>query len=54
VAVRGPADPIEIVREVAGGAGAALTSSKRSRVTVEDAFVSMVRQDLAKAEQQAA
>jgi ABC-2 type transport system ATP-binding protein len=45
VAVRGPADPLAVVREVTGVAGATLGAARSSRVTVEDAFVSMVRRD---------
>ncbi|MBI2393871.1 MAG: ABC transporter ATP-binding protein [Deltaproteobacteria bacterium] len=43
VAVRGGADPERIVREVLEGGGVAVDSLRRSRVTVEDAFVAMVR-----------
>ncbi len=54
VAVRGPADPLAIVAEVASGVGAALSSARPARVTVEDAFVSMVRRDEAQASKDAA
>jgi ABC-2 type transport system ATP-binding protein len=47
VAVRAPADPLAVVREVSESAQARLGASRPSRVTVEDAFVSMVRRDQA-------
>jgi ABC-2 type transport system ATP-binding protein len=45
VAVRGGADADAIVRETARDAGAHVSAVRPSRVTVEDAFVSMVRRD---------
>jgi ABC-2 type transport system ATP-binding protein len=47
VAVRGPSDPLALVREVSQSAGAVLGAARPTRVTVEDAFVSMVRRDQA-------
>ncbi|MFO0649158.1 MAG: ABC transporter ATP-binding protein [Polyangiales bacterium] len=44
VAVRG-ADPTEVARQVLGAAGLAIERCERARATVEDAFVSMVRED---------
>jgi len=45
VAVHAPADPVALVREVSASAGAQVNAARPSRVTVEDAFVSMVRRD---------
>jgi ABC-2 type transport system ATP-binding protein len=45
VAVREGADAIELVREQAARMGSRVTAARPSRVTVEDAFVSMVRQE---------
>ncbi len=55
VAVRDDVDAIELVKELAERAGSRVTAARPSRVTVEDAFVSMVRQDeLPEAKKQAA
>jgi ABC-2 type transport system ATP-binding protein len=43
VATRDGADPEALVREVLGAAGLAIDSVRAARVTVEDAFVSIVR-----------
>jgi ABC-2 type transport system ATP-binding protein len=43
VATRGGGDPQEIVRDALGARGVALIDAREMRVTVEDAFVSMVR-----------
>ncbi len=45
VATRGGRDPEQVVRELLGGANIAIESARRARVTVEDAFISMVRTD---------
>ncbi len=45
VAVRDLADPLPLVAEVARSAGVELLAARPSRVSVEDAFVSMVRHD---------
>ena len=45
VAVRAGVDAIELVKEQAARIGSQVTAARPSRVTVEDAFVSMVRQD---------
>jgi hypothetical protein len=43
VATRGGGDPQAIVRDALGARGVALLDAREMRVTVEDAFVSMVR-----------
>ena len=43
VATRGGADAVEVVRDVLGAAGIEAPPARRVRVTVEDAFVAMVR-----------
>ncbi|MBK7583929.1 MAG: ABC transporter ATP-binding protein [Myxococcales bacterium] len=43
VATRNDADPVALAEQVLGAAGLSLTRSRAARVTVEDAFVSMVR-----------
>ena len=43
VATRAGADPAEVARSVLAPAGIALASLHEARITVEDAFVSMVR-----------
>jgi ABC-2 type transport system ATP-binding protein len=45
VAVREGVDAIELVKEQAARIGSQVTAARPSRVTVEDAFVSMVRED---------
>ena len=45
VATRGIADPVAFVRETLAGAGITLHALVPVRVTVEDAFVSTVRQE---------
>ncbi len=45
LATRGGVDPVVIAREVLDPRGIALVSFRETRVTVEDAFVSMVRED---------
>ena len=45
VATRGGADPLEVCRRMLDPLGARLSNYREVRVTVEDAFVSMVRQD---------
>ncbi len=45
VATRGGADPEVVAREVVAGVGAELFAARPARVTVEDAFVAMVRAD---------
>jgi ABC-2 type transport system ATP-binding protein len=42
---RGNVEPEAFVRRVLGDAGIVITSATQSRVNVEDAFVSMVRED---------
>ena len=45
VTVHADADPGAVVREVCGGRGVVPANLRESRVSVEDAFVAMVRQD---------
>ena len=45
VATRDGADPEDVAREVAASVGAELSAARPARVTVEDAFVAMVRAD---------
>jgi len=45
VATRGGADPEQVAREVVARVGAELFAARPARVTVEDAFVAMVRAD---------
>ncbi len=45
VAVHSPAEPLALVAEVAASAGLVVQAARRARVSVEDAFVSMVRRD---------
>jgi ABC-2 type transport system ATP-binding protein len=45
VATRGGTDPIALAKEVFAARGITLRRSRPARVTVEDAFVSMVRQE---------
>jgi len=45
IAVRHGVDPIPLVREVLGSRGIEIEHAREGRVTVEDAFVSMVRDD---------
>jgi len=54
VAVRGGLDPVELVSGVLHGAGIAVSRSRAARTTVEDAFVSMVRDQHRQAEEKAA
>jgi ABC-2 type transport system ATP-binding protein len=54
VAVRGGVDAIALVREQAARIGSQVVAARPSRVTVEDAFVSMVRQDEQSGNNQAA
>ncbi len=46
LATRGGADPESLAREVCGAIGLPVEMSRPARPTVEDAFVSMVREDL--------
>jgi ABC-2 type transport system ATP-binding protein len=45
VAVKGRADPAEVAHEVLAAVGIGIRSVREARVTVEDAFVAMVRAD---------
>jgi ABC-2 type transport system ATP-binding protein len=45
VTVRAPADPVAVVREQCDRRGLVTSDLRESRVSVEDAFVAMVRQD---------
>jgi ABC-2 type transport system ATP-binding protein len=45
VAVKGGADPSDVVRSALSGAHIAVQELRTARVTVEDAFVSMVREE---------
>ena len=55
VATRGGADPAELARQVLGQSGVTIHTLSGTRATVEDAFVSMVRDELrASAEERAA
>jgi len=45
VATRGGVEAVQLVREVLGAAGMEIHGERRARVTVEDAFVAMVRAD---------
>ncbi|HTM46760.1 MAG TPA: ABC transporter ATP-binding protein [Polyangiaceae bacterium] len=45
VATRGGVDPLELSRTVLSAAGIAMSNARAVRTTVEDAFVSMVRED---------
>jgi len=55
VAVRGGADPVELTRRILDGRGIVTAGLRETRITVEDAFVSMVRdQDSARADAGAA
>jgi ABC-2 type transport system ATP-binding protein len=45
VTVRGNTDPISVVREIADKHGIRFANLRQSRPSVEDAFVSMVRQN---------
>jgi len=47
VATRAGADPVALVREVLGATGITVVSAREGRANVEDAFVSMVREDAA-------
>jgi len=49
VCTRGQADPLQVVRELSGMAPGAALDAQEVRPTVEDAFVSMVREDLRQA-----
>jgi hypothetical protein len=49
LATRELADPEVVARETLGPLGIAIRQCREARVTVEDAFVSMVRDDLQKA-----
>ena len=46
LATRDGVDPVELVREVLGAEGMTIRSAREARANVEDAFVSMVRDDL--------
>ena len=54
VATRGGVDPTALVSEVLGSRGTAVERLREVRVTVEDAFVSMVREDDGRAQRSAA
>ena len=45
VATRGGVEAVQLVREVLSAAGMEIHGERRARVTVEDAFVAMVRAD---------
>jgi ABC-2 type transport system ATP-binding protein len=48
VATRGGADPMQLCESLLGAAGLSVSRMRPVRVTVEDAFVSMVREDAAR------
>ena len=52
MSTRGGVDPVELTRRVLGAAGMEIRAARESRVTVEDAFVAMVRADDAAAEKE--
>ena len=54
VATRDGADPERVTRSVLGARGIAITSSRATRTTVEDAFVSMVRNEQRQTDRKAA
>jgi ABC-2 type transport system ATP-binding protein len=54
LATRGQADPERAAKDALGPRGIEIRSCRESRVTVEDAFVSMVRDDMKRQEEKAA
>ena len=54
LATRGQADPERVAQDALGPRGIAIRSCRETRVTVEDAFVSMVRDDMKRQEAKAA